>query len=52
VDADRIEACVRRLLDDAQTYESMAKVRDLYGDGRASERIVKDVMGYLRITHA
>lgn len=44
-DAPRITLEVARLLDDPDTYESMARVHHPYGDGRASERILKDLTG-------
>jgi UDP-N-acetylglucosamine 2-epimerase (non-hydrolysing) len=35
----RIVREVNRLLDDQESYDSMAKARNPYGDGRAGERI-------------
>ena len=40
-DAERITREAGRLLDDADAYGEMARVRNLYGDGRASERILR-----------
>jgi UDP-N-acetylglucosamine 2-epimerase (non-hydrolysing) len=36
---DRITAEARNLLDDRQVYDSMARVHNPYGDGRACQRI-------------
>lgn len=44
-DAARITVEVARLLDDSDTYESMARIHHPFGDGRASERIRKDLTG-------
>ncbi len=38
-DPDRIVAETVRLVEDVEHYESVARVRDIYGDGRAGERI-------------
>ena len=43
-DKDRIVREVSRLLDDESAYRAMAKVRNPYGDGRASERIVRALL--------
>ncbi len=40
-DRDRIVSEVTYLLDDEQAYRAMANVRNPYGDGKASERIVE-----------
>ncbi|MEX0762473.1 MAG: UDP-N-acetylglucosamine 2-epimerase (non-hydrolyzing) [Dehalococcoidia bacterium] len=40
-DRDRIVSEVTYLLDDEQAYRAMASVRNPYGDGKASERIVE-----------
>lgn len=40
---------VLRLLDDAAAYESMAKAVNPYGDGRASERVVAAIQGFLGV---
>ena len=42
-DSSRITAEVARLLDDPDTYTAMARIHHPYGDGRASERILKDL---------
>ena len=46
-DPDRIFSETVRLLSDAAYYASVARVRRLYGDGRASERIAEEVTKYL-----
>ena len=38
---------VLRLLDDAEAYESMARAVNPYGDGRAAERVVAAIQGFL-----
>ncbi len=43
----RIVAECIRLLDDRDAYESMARVHNPYGDGRASERIAKTIQEFL-----
>jgi UDP-N-acetylglucosamine 2-epimerase (non-hydrolysing) len=40
-DADRIVKDATRLLDDPAAYEAMARAHNPFGDGRASERIVR-----------
>lgn len=45
--ADRIAAETRRLLTDPSAYQAMAEAENPYGDGRAAERIVAGVRGYL-----
>jgi UDP-N-acetylglucosamine 2-epimerase (non-hydrolysing) len=45
--AARIVAETRRLLDDPAAYQAMANAVNPYGDGRASERIVRRVRRYL-----
>jgi UDP-N-acetylglucosamine 2-epimerase (non-hydrolysing) len=44
-DPERIVAEAGRLLSDEQAYRRMSVVSDLYGDGRASERIVEVLSG-------
>jgi UDP-N-acetylglucosamine 2-epimerase (non-hydrolysing) len=44
-DADRIEAEVRRLLDDPAAYAAMAHAVNPFGDGHAAERIVEALLG-------
>lgn len=44
VDRDTIEAMARQLLDDRSEYNRMAKAVNPYGDGSASERIVKAIL--------
>lgn len=44
VETESIVAEVSRLLDDAQAYRSMSKQTNLYGDGRAGERIVQALL--------
>ena len=39
-DVDRIVEAASRLLDDARLYDSIARPSDVFGDGRASERIL------------
>jgi UDP-N-acetylglucosamine 2-epimerase (non-hydrolysing) len=41
-----IVVATSRLLEDRQAYESMARARNPYGDGRASERIVRAILAY------
>lgn len=43
-DADTIVDETGRLLDDAGAYEQMSRAHNPYGDGRASERIVKEIL--------
>lgn len=44
-EADRIEAEVRRLLDDPQAYATMAHAVNPFGDGHAAKRIVEALLG-------
>ena len=46
-DADLIAAEAGRLLDDADEYNRMARLHNPYGDGKASERIVRRLAAYL-----
>jgi UDP-N-acetylglucosamine 2-epimerase (non-hydrolysing) len=48
-DKDCIVAVASRLLDDEAFYASMARRVDVYGDGRASQRIVARVRSYLKL---
>jgi len=41
IEADEIVSRVRELLDDRAVYESMARKKNPYGDGKAGERIVE-----------
>ena len=43
-DAERITTETVRLLDESKTYATMARVHHPYGDGRASQRILKDLI--------
>lgn len=45
-DLSSIVAGVRSLLDDAPAYESMANIRNPYGDGAASRRIVEQLLAH------
>ncbi|HEY1336329.1 MAG TPA: UDP-N-acetylglucosamine 2-epimerase (non-hydrolyzing) [Bryobacteraceae bacterium] len=47
-DRDRIVGEAARLLSDAAEYTRMSRIHNPYGDGRASERIVEAVAGFLR----
>ena len=44
-DAERITREVARLLDDPDTYATMARIHHPYGDGRASRRILENLIG-------
>jgi UDP-N-acetylglucosamine 2-epimerase (non-hydrolysing) len=44
-DAGRIVPAIRRLLDDSDLYARLATPLNLYGDGRASERILVAIKG-------
>ena len=44
-DVDRITREVARLLDEPETYTVMARRHYPYGDGRASDRILEDLIG-------
>ena len=44
-DVDRITREVARLLDEPETYTAMARRHYPYGDGRASDRILEDLIG-------
>ena len=46
---DRIVAEVQRLLNDETAYKSMARGVSPYGDGKASERIVKTLRTYFQV---
>jgi UDP-N-acetylglucosamine 2-epimerase len=43
-DTERIIQHTRRLMDDPMEYKAMAKAINPYGDGHASERIVKALL--------
>ena len=43
-DPDRIVSESERLLDDPYAYDAMARAHNPYGDGRASERIVEELV--------
>jgi UDP-N-acetylglucosamine 2-epimerase (non-hydrolysing) len=43
-DTDKIVAEAERLLDDASAYQAMSRAHNPYGDGRASERIVTEIL--------
>jgi len=45
-DHSSIVAGVRSLLDDAAAYEAMANIRNPYGDGTASRRIVEQLLAH------
>lgn len=45
-DKDRIIANTRELLDHSEAYRQMAQAVNPYGDGKASERIVKGVLNH------
>ncbi|QIW16628.1 UDP-N-acetylglucosamine 2-epimerase [Pasteurellaceae bacterium RH1A] len=47
-DSCKIVSQINRLLGDKAAYEELAQVQDLYGDGRASERIVGVLEGYFQ----
>jgi UDP-N-acetylglucosamine 2-epimerase (non-hydrolysing) len=47
-DEDAIYAMTRELLTDKAAYEKMAKARNPYGDGRASERIADAILYHFR----
>ena len=40
---ERIITLTGQLLDDGESYAATSKVRNIYGDGRSSERIVKEI---------
>ena len=44
-DAERITTETARLLDEQDTYAAMARIHHPYGDGRASKRILEDLIG-------
>jgi len=44
---ERIVAECNRLLDDPETYQSMARAHNPYGDGRACVRIARVIMNFL-----
>ena len=50
-DRARIVEWTRRLLEDKEEYERMARAVSPYGDGRAAERIVERLVEYERDGH-
>jgi UDP-N-acetylglucosamine 2-epimerase (non-hydrolysing) len=46
VETESIVAEVSRLLDDDAAYQAMSKPNDLYGDGRAGERILQGLLSF------
>lgn len=46
-DEERILGEAQRLLEDPAEYEAMARIHNPYGDGHASERIVRALAGFL-----
>jgi len=44
IERERIKALASQLLDDPSEYDKMAKAVNPYGDGKASERIVKAIL--------
>ena len=46
VETETIVAEISRLLDDEQAYKSMSTPNSLYGDGKASERILRGLMDF------
>ena len=48
-DTENIVAQTARLLDDHQTYRTMAQALNPYGDGRASQRIVHAILTYSEV---
>lgn len=47
---DSIIKAINELLDDPKQYKKMAVIRNIYGDGKASQRIVKALMEYEKRT--
>jgi UDP-N-acetylglucosamine 2-epimerase (non-hydrolysing) len=52
IDPDRIVAEAVRLLEDPHHYEQMSQHRNLYGDGRACERIADALLEYAAASQA
>jgi UDP-N-acetylglucosamine 2-epimerase (non-hydrolysing) len=46
VETEKIVGEISRLLDDEQAYKSMSTPRNLYGDGKASARILQGLINY------
>ena len=46
VETNTIVAEISRLLDDGQAYQSMSTPNNLYGDGKASERILRGLLEF------
>ena len=51
IERERIKALASQLLDDPAEYEKMAKAVNPYGDGKASQRIVKAILYEFGITN-
>ena len=49
LDKTRIVHAVRQLLTDPIEYKTMAQVRQIYGDGHASQRIVQEINEFLEM---
>ncbi|MEE2962297.1 MAG: UDP-N-acetylglucosamine 2-epimerase (non-hydrolyzing) [Myxococcota bacterium] len=49
-DFNNIVETTTQLLEDRDAYEAMAKVKNPYGDGKASDRIVAEIRSYLNPT--
>lgn len=52
LDKARIVHAVRQLLTNPIEYKSMAQVRQIYGDGNASQRIVQEIREFLEINES
>ncbi|WP_457594105.1 non-hydrolyzing UDP-N-acetylglucosamine 2-epimerase [Hydrogenimonas sp.] len=48
-DADLIVASVQQLLDDQESYHTMAKAHNPYGDGHACERITESLKNFFKV---
>ena len=48
---ERIYALANELLTDPEAYDKMAKAANPYGDGHASERIVKIIIDAFKTSH-
>jgi UDP-N-acetylglucosamine 2-epimerase (non-hydrolysing) len=46
VETETIVAEISRLLEDEQAYKSMSTPSNIYGDGKASERILNALIGF------
>ena len=47
--ADRIVSAAERLLDDDAEYGRMARIHNPYGDGNASDRILRAIAAYFSL---